>query len=397
MTTTSQQPAMPAKACDSRLPSASGVGCMDLLPGQFVNIINGDCRTALKELASESIQCVVTSPPYWGLRDYGHADQIGQEETPDAYVQTMRQVFAEVWRVLKDDGTLWLNLGDSYNGYMANQRGTGLETERQQSRKYVEPGFGLRDKTLKNKDLAGIPWRVALALREDGWYLRQDIIWHKPNPMPESVTDRCTKSHEYIFLLTKSPRYYYDQTAIKEPAKDSSVARLGQDVESQEGSDRVPGKTNGKMKAVKFGGNKQCPDTRLQSGKEWTPKGRGGKNAFRGQGHFRDGQGPANREGRDMKDVGASIMANKKSVWTVPTTGFDGAHFATFPPDLIKPCILAGTKPGDVVLDPFGGSGTTGMVALELGRRAVLVELNPEYTKLCDERCTTTRGLPLAG
>lgn len=374
----------------------SAVGCDDLLQGQFVTIKNGDCRTVLKELSDESIQCVVTSPPYWGLRDYGHADQIGQEETSDAYVETMRQVFAEVWRVLKPDGTLWLNLGDSYNGYMANQRGTGLEAERQQSRKYVEPGFGLREKTIKNKDLAGIPWRVALALREDGWYLRQDIIWHKPNPMPESVTDRCTKSHEYIFLMTKSPRYYYNQDAIKEPAKDSSVARLGQDVENQEGSDRVPGKTNGKMKAVKFGGNKQCPDTRLQSGKEWTPNGRGGKNAFRGQGHFRDGQGPANREGRDMKDVGASIMANKKSVWTVPTTGFDGAHFATFPPDLIKPCILAGTKPGDVVLDPFGGSGTTGMVALELGRRAVLVELNPDYAKLCDERCTTTRGLPLA-
>lgn len=350
--------------CKLDVTGAPVIASSALLPGQFVTIKNGDCRTVLKELAHESIQCVVTSPPYWGLRDYGHADQIGQEETPDAYVETMRQVFAEVWRVLRDDGTLWLNLGDSYNGYMANQRGTGLETERQQSRKYVEPGFGLRDKTLKNKDLAGIPWRVALALREDGWYLRQDIIWHKPNPMPESVTDRCTKSHEYIFLLTKSPRYYYDQGAIKEPIKQTSVARLAQNVEAQEGSDRVPGKTNGKMKAVKFGGNKQCPDTRLQSGNEWNPSG---------------------------------DLANKKSVWTVPTTGFDGAHFATFPPDLIKPCILAGTKPGDVVLDPFGGSGTTGMVALELGRRAVLVELNPEYTKLCDERCTTTRGLPLAG
>lgn len=378
-----------------------GIHCSALLPGQFVNIINGDCRTALKELPSESIQCVVTSPPYWGLRDYGHADQIGQEETPDAYVHTMRQVFAEVWRVLKDDGILWLNLGDTYantnRGHNSNGFGNLNGSNLKNKTGYAENRNTPIPAGLKEKDLCGIPWTVAMALRADGWYLRQDIIWHKPNPMPESVTDRCTKSHEYIFLLTKSPRYYYDQTAIKEPAKDSSVARLGQDVESQEGSARVPGKTNGKMKAVKFGGNKQCPDTRLQSGKEWTPKGRGGKNAFRGQGHFRDGQGPANREGRDMKDVGASIMANKKSVWTVPTTGFDGAHFATFPPDLIKPCILAGTKPGDVVLDPFGGSGTTGMVALELGRRAVLVELNPEYTKLCDERCTTTRGLPLAG
>jgi DNA modification methylase len=371
---------MTAEADDSRITSDKAILSSDLLPGHFVKIINGDCRTALKELAPESIQCVVTSPPYFGLRDYGHADQIGQEETPDAYVQTMRQVFAEVWRVLKDDGILWLNLGDSYantnrghnsNGF-GNLNGSNLKnkTGYAQNRNTPIPAG------LKEKDLCGIPWTVAMALRADGWYLRQDIIWHKPNPMPESVTDRCTKSHEYIFLLTKSPRYYYDAEAIREPVAPSQIGRVREDV---------------------IGGNKG--ELIHHSPGAVYKKGRTGKTAMRGQGHFRNGGGPTNREGRDMSDVDANAGddRNKRDVWTVTTLPYKDAHFATFPPDLIKPCILAGTKPGDVVLDPFGGSGTTGMVALELGRRAVLVELNPEYTKLCDERCTTTRGLPLAG
>lgn len=380
---------------------------------QQLTLLQGDCREVLKTLPDQSVHCCVTSPPYYGLRDYGANGQIGLEQTPAEYVDQLVAVFREVKRVLREDGTCWLNLGDSYSRDLA-KGGSGPNGKHDfipdygNARRHMSESKGSSDGLvgrgdraavriggLAQKQLLGIPWRIAFALQADGWWLRQDIIWAKPNPMPESVTDRCTKSHEYIFLLTKSPRYYYDQAAIKEQAKDSSVARLGQDVESQEGSDRVPGKTNGRMKAVKFGGNKQCPDTRLKSGNEWQPKGRGGKNAFRGQGHFRDGAGPANREGRDMKDVGASIMANKKSVWTVPTTGFDGAHFATFPPDLIKPCILAGCPAGGVVLDPFGGSGTTGMVALELGRRAILVELNPDYLKLCDERCRTTVGLAL--
>ena len=336
----------------------------------------GDCREVLRSLPDESVQCCVTSPPYWGLRDYGHADQIGQEATPELFVQTMVEVFREVRRVLKSDGTCWLNLGDTYAGYHGNKNAdiptsavngwTNGTNENLRTSSANRNGY-------KAKDLIGIPWMTALALRADGWYLRQDIIWAKPNPMPESVTDRCTKSHEYIFLLSKSERYYYNHEAIKERQAESSVARLAQDVENQRGSDRVPGKTNGTMKAV----------------------GRGGKNAFRGQGHFRDGNGPANRDGRDMKDVGAEGNRNKRSVWTVTTQPYKEAHFATYPPDLIKPCILAGTKPGDVVLDPFGGSGTTGQVSLELGRRALLIELNPDYAKIIDKRTAITPGLAL--
>ena len=216
----------------------------------MIQLLQGDCREVLKTLPDCSVHCCVTSPPYFGLRDYGCAGQIGLESTPDSYVAELVAVFREVKRVLRDDGTVWLNIGDSYNGYMANQRGTGLETKRQSARKYIEPGAGLRFGGLKNKDLIGIPWRVAFALQADGWYLRQDIIWHKPNPMPESVTDRCTKAHEYIFLLAKSPRYYYDAEAIMEQLSDASISRLAQNVEAQAGSNRVPGKTNGPMKAV---------------------------------------------------------------------------------------------------------------------------------------------------
>jgi len=227
---------------------------------------------------------------------------------------------------------------------------------------------------LKHKDLIGIPWRVAFALQADGWYLRQDIIWAKPNPMPESVKDRCCKSHEYVFLLSKSERYYFYQKAIEEPVTQSTIERLSQpNLENQIGSDRVPGKTNGNMKAV----------------------GRGGKNAFRGQGHMRDGKnGPANRDGRDMKDVGMGDTRNKRSVWTVCTQPYKGAHFATFPPKLISPMILAGCPVGGTVLDPFGGSGTTGEVAEALGRNSILIELNPAYIELQKQR-TAQMGLGL--
>lgn len=322
----------------------------------------GDCRELLREIPDESVQCCVTSPPYWGLRDYGHAGQIGQESTPEAFVQAMVEVFREVRRVLKPDGTLWMNLGDSYYG--AGQRGDQFNTkapqpkwagkanaERGHRRGTASPVHGL-----KFKDMTGMPWRVAIAMQQpdceceacntfshsslwlpvppsicdfedgvkvcpncshwgkpksqsNGWYLRSDIIWHKPNPMPESVTDRPTKSHEYIFLLTKSESYYYDHEAIKEAT--------------------------------------------------------------------------------------AGESRNKRSVWSVPTAPYAGAHFATYPPDLIKPCIMAGTKCGDVVLDPFGGSGTTGQVAIELGRRAILLELNPDYAKIIHRRTSVTMGLAL--
>jgi len=327
-----------------------------------VTIRVGDCREVLRTLPDESVHCVVTSPPYFGLRDYGVAGQIGLEPTPDEFVAEMVAVFREVWRVLRDDGTLWLNLGDSYNGYMANQRGTGLESKRQQSRKYIEPGAGLRFAGLKQKDLIGIPWRVAFALQADGWFLRQDIIWSKPNPMPESVTDRCTKAHEYLFLLTKSERYYFDQDAIAEPVAASSIARFAQDIESQHGSDRVPGKTNGPMKAV---ARKNVKPGVMMAAEPVT-----GECTF-----------------------GFDKTRNKRSVWEVTTQGFKEAHFATFPPALIEPCIKAGCPIGGTVLDPFGGAGTTGLVADRLKRDALLIELNPEYAAMAERRIRNEAGM----
>lgn len=313
----------------------------------------GDCLGSLRAMPDKSVHCCVTSPPYFGLRDYGVDGQIGLEPTPDEFVQALVEVFREVRRVLRDDGTLWLNLGDSYAGSYGNQgrketRGTqrqinGAMMQQVNDGRYPSAGSktGSLERTpgLKNKDLIGIPWRVAFALQADGWYLRQDIIWHKPNPMPESVRDRCTKAHEYVFLLSKSPRYFFDGDAIKEPVAASTVERLAQPTLAQQtGSARVPGKTNGAMKAL-----------------------------------------------------GGSDTRNRRSVWAVTTKPFKGVHFATFPADLIKPCILAGCPVGGTVLDPFGGSGTTAGVALAHGRNAVLCELNPEYAKLVPARIESIR------
>ena len=342
-------------------------------------VIIGDCRAVLPTLEAGSVQTCVTSPPYWGLRDYGHAGQIGLEPTPAEYVAEMVAVFREVRRVLRDDGTLWLNLGDSYNAYNGNagpssgfSAGSAADTQRPK----LASGHGLRTNSLKPKDLVGIPWRVAFALQADGWYLRQDIIWSKPNPMPESVRDRCTKAHEYLFLLAKSERYYFDQDAILEPVAAASVARLAQPTLSeQEGSGRVPGKTNGNMKAVSRSGNKERKPA-----------------SARGV--------PVDTNGETNGAVAGSVPwegseRNKRSVWTVTTQPFKGAHFATFPPALIEPCILAGSKPGDIVLDPFGGSGTTGQVSEALGRKWLLIELNGEYANLCADRTRQT-GMELA-
>jgi DNA modification methylase len=256
------------------------------------------------------VQCCVTSPPYYALRDYGIDGQIGLEETPAAYIAKMVAVFAEVRRVLRDDGTLWLNIGDSYAG-SSQSGGTNSISGNGKSQPHCVKPKGVKPKGVKPKDLLGIPWRVAFALRDDGWYLRQDIVWSKPNGMPESVTDRCTKAHEYVFLLTKSERYFYDRLAIADRPKPSSIARLGQDVESQEGSSRAHGgrKT---MKAVKFGGNKLAASgqTRIASGNEWD----------------------------------AASLANKRSVWHIPVGGYREAHFATFPPELPATCLKAGTS-----------------------------------------------------
>lgn len=299
----------------------------------------GDCRDVLRDIGASGIkaQTCVTSPPYFGLRDYGVDGQLGLEQTPAEYVASMVEVFRSVRNVLADDGTLWLNLGDSY----ANDKKLGGSTSGKHAQA-IRGNSGIRRRRtntgLKSKDLIGIPWRVALALQDDGWYLRQDIIWHKPNPMPESVRDRCTKAHEYVFLLSKSEQYFYDHEAAMEPVAESTVARLSQaTLHQQEGSARVPGKTNGKMKAV-----------------------------------------------------GRTDKRNRRSVWTVATRPYKGAHFATFPEALVEPCILAGSRPDDIVLDPFMGSGTVAAVARRLGRRWIGAELNPEYFSLQAERIRQT-------
>lgn len=299
----------------------------------------GDCRTILRRWASEgrSAQTCVTSPPYFGLRDYGHDGQIGLEQTPAQYVDAIVEVFRCVRDVLTDDGTLWLNLGDSYASYRDGK--ATPDTTRGDDTGTLVPKGSAKNRMastfvgtgIKHKDLIGIPWRVAFALQADGWYLRQDIIWHKPNPMPESVRDRCTKAHEYVFLLSKAERYFFDCEAIKVPARSKS-------------------------EGVRFGGSK-----------------------------YGDNDDPkfATKSGNVSKEY---EMANRRSVWSISTMPYNGAHFATMPPQLAETCILAGSREGDVVIDPFMGSGTTAMVAEKLGRKALGCELNPTYQPLQQER-----------
>jgi DNA modification methylase len=335
-------------------------------------VLIGDCIESMRTLQDQSIHTCVTSPPYFGLRDYGMAGQIGLEETPAEFIARLVEVFREVRRVLRNDGTLWVNMGDSYASIAGGYASCG-SAGKQDMVSQATRGAVLRGKRrsppmgLKQKDLMGIPWRLAFALQDDGWYLRQDIIWHKPNPMPESTRDRCTKSHEYLFLLSKSPRYYYDQDAIKEPVALSSITRMAQDLEQQRGSDRVPGKSNDPMKAV-----------------------RSKRDSFKRDDSKRNQPNHGQSLGTHRPDREESAWPldtrNKRSVWTVPTQGFKGAHFATFPPDLIRPCILAGAPRGGVVLDPFGGAGTTAVVAMQEGRRSILCELNPKYAAMAESR-----------
>jgi DNA modification methylase len=310
-----------------------------------VKIYVGDALEVLKSLPSESVHCIVTSPPYYGLRDYGVDGQIGLEETPAAYVSSMVAVFSEVWRVLRSDGVCWLNIGDSYAG---SGKGPGGKTSQIGSVTRVQENkktSGIVPPGLKPKDLIGIPWRLAFALQDDGWYLRNEIIWHKPNAMPESVKDRCTVAHEQIFLLTKSARYYYDADAIREPAKRASDRRAG----------------NGRYEY--------------------------------------DGK---YSEARDQKTQRAFVTINpagrnKRSVWTISTKSYSEAHFATFPPELPEICIKAGCPDDGVVLDPFGGAGTTGLVAEQLNRDSILIELNPEYAAMARDRINNAHGQPLFG
>jgi len=298
-------------------------------------IYTGDALEQLRLLPSESVQCAVTSPPYYRLRDYKMAGQIGLEDSPEAYIARLVEVFRELRRVLRDDGTLWVNIANKY----ATTNGHGIKT----------------------KDLIGIPWMLAFALRADGWYLRQEIIWHKSNSMPESVKDRCTNAHESLFLLSKSPAYYFDHKAIAEPVTDSSIARLTQDIENQKGSSRAVGKTNGAMKAV----HSKARSFNRANSKEIE----GGPIPQQGSTQHR----------KDRADVYYIGPRNKRSVWTISTGKSSTKHFAVFPPALVKPCILAGSREGDTVLDPFAGSGTTGCVALKLGRKFKGIELNPTY------------------
>jgi site-specific DNA-methyltransferase (adenine-specific) len=354
-----------------------------------INILQGDCIESLKKLEDQCINTCITSPPYWGLRDYGTAEwdggdincdhvanpnatkkmgneefnknrpsrestktkgyyekecpkcgavrkdsQLGLEETPDEFANNLVKVFREIKRVLRNDGTVWLNLGDSYSsGGRTTTTNQSLRGDKDYGVTRPKPSKGI-----KPKDLIGIPWRVAFALQQDGWYLRQDIIWHKPNPMPESVKDRCTKAHEYIFLLSKSPKYYFDNESIKEDAKYPQGPNSPQSIKKGKGE---------------FG-----MDTR------------GG-----------------------LSNIGAIAKKNKRSVWTVTTKPFKGAHFATFPKDLIEPCVLAGCPEGGTVLDPFGGSGTTGIVAAQHNRNAVLLELNREYIDLAKQRINKELGM----
>ena len=303
-----------------------------------MNVIEfGDCRETMRRWAAEEVkaQTCITSPPYFGLRDYGHPGQIGLENTPDEYIAAMVDVFRHVRDVLADDGTLWLNIGDSYASggrtwRAPNNNGmrSGANSERIDFRPQDPEG-------IKPKDLLGIPWMLAFALRADGWYLRQDIIWHKPNPMPESVRDRCTKAHEYVFLLSKSERYLFDADAVKEESK-----------------------------------------TPWSSARGFSEKGQSARSA--GIDGHRNGAGAHSDELKTGR--------NRRSVWTVPTRPYKGAHFATFPPALIEPCVLAGSRPGDIILDPFMGSGTTAAVAIQHGRKYIGCEINPEYQPLQQSR-----------
>lgn len=345
-----------------------------------LRILTGDNLATLKSIEAESVQCCVTSPPYFGLRSYLPTDhpfkslEIGTEKTPAEYVAKLVAVFREVRRVLKKDGTLWLNLGDSYchdskcgganGGKNYTSAGGGCSRERKT--------IGLKD-----KDLIGIPWMVAFALRDDGWYLRSDIIWNKPNPMPESVTDRPTRAHEYMFLITKSARYYYDKDAIKETPSPALIQQI------QEGY-------NGAAVKDYIGSSVQdasATKSRIISGhRARIDKQRGHGRRHSGFNDKWDALSPAEQ---------ALCGSNKRSVWTVAPANCKEAHFATFPPALIQPCILAGSKPGDTILDPFGGSGTTGQVALEYGRQAILCELNDGYIPLIEKRCDVTPGFAL--
>ncbi|MDC3735455.1 site-specific DNA-methyltransferase [Pseudomonas syringae pv. syringae] len=386
---------------------------------QLHQILVGDCIDMMRTLPNESVHTCVTSPPYYGLRDYGVDGQIGLEETPTEFIARLVDVFREVRRVLRADGTIWVNMGDSYatggrgggGSYMAERgdaawKGKGSAT-----------GWRSAPAGFKHKDLMGMPWRLAFALQDDGWYLRQDIIWHKPNPMPESTRDRCTKAHEYLFLLSKSRRYHYDSDAIREPANLTGKGNAngyrggayvnGSTFDNAEGGKRTNSGNTTPNNGVGWGhgtdkASRNRPRVTVPTGWD-TSTGEGGHGAFHKDGAERKRRDSFKREDskREQAIPGQSkgthrpdrdesthdtATRNKRSVWTVATHAFKEAHFATFPPDLIRPCILAGAPRGGVVLDPFGGAGTTSLVSMQEGRRSIICELNPEYAALARAR-----------
>ncbi|MCL2053159.1 MAG: site-specific DNA-methyltransferase [Oscillospiraceae bacterium] len=314
--------------------------------GKLCRVTCGNAIECLRELPPNIFDCCITSPPYFGLRDYGIAGQIGLEDSPDNYINALVEVFGELKRVLKDDGTLWVVIGDSYAG-----SGKGGQSKSMRSENW-KPDYANKSKTygLKTKDLIGIPWLLAFALRNDGWYLRQDIIWHKPNVMPESVRDRCTRSHEYIFMFSKSARYYYNNDTIKEPIAESTKGR----------------------KTATFGGEK---------GRNYTPN--------KSDPNYRSGSDQWGRVWENNSDT-----RNKRSVWTVATKPLKESHYAAFPTELIKPCILASSKHKGIVLDPFCGSGTTGITAWQLGRAFHGIDINPDYCKLTIRRLRRLKSIP---
>lgn len=340
-----------------------------------LTILQGDWIEQLRTLPAASVQCCVTSPPYFGLRDYGTKGQLGLERTPEEYIEVMIEGFREVRRVLKDNGTLWLNLGDSYSG---GRRGGNPGTSEHIKQKTNSGSLSVRAvkrvkrSPYKDKDLIGIPWIVAFALRDDGWFLRSEITWCKKVPMPESVKDRPTNATEKIFLFSKQPKYFYDAEAVRNPPSESflndSRWRTGGTPENEKNGYAQAGAQNPKKLHAMF---------------DKKPRG-----------HKREQPGIKRWDEMD-RDHQMACGSNMRNFWVLGPEPYSGAHFATFPSEIPRRCILAGTKPGDVVIDPFFGSGTTGQVALELGRRAIGIELNPEYVALAERRCDVTPGLAL--
>lgn len=388
----------------------------------------GDCRELLKQLPERSVHTCITSPPYWGLRDYGVEGQLGLEETPEQYVINMVEVFDGVWRALRDDGTLWLNIGDCYagsgrGGYVGNKSTLegGKESHEQARAARVARGgpaasryrdigskkpAGFHEKIrqsggvsrawskpppgYKEKELVGIPWMLAFALRARGWYLRLDIIWAKPNPLPEPVLDRPTRAHEYVFLMSKRPHYSYDADIIREPLKPKTLTTWGSERRAR-GDDEL-------VKANNWARDNRKRRAKLDA--EGNPMGANKRSVWRGNSEQEDLFAILVRDIIEQGDGARalalleSLVAARSSVWTVGTQPYDGAHFAVFPPDLVEPCVLAGARVGDIVLDPFFGSGTTGQVAEKHGRRWIGFDINPAYEQLQKER-TAQRSLSL--